>query len=102
MTSKNDTLNIHIDNLSFNIFVDMLNKNISFNSKSEMFCYYVGDKIAGGQIQLVNEEKWRNIIEDIFLQKINRFLFIIKQRKMGKLLPKVNPALLICFYSLHY
>ena len=50
MTSKNNALDIHVNNLSFNIFVDMLGKDINFNPKSEMLYYYIGDKIAGGQI----------------------------------------------------
>jgi hypothetical protein len=65
-----------------------------------MLCYYISNKIAKERIQLINKEKWRNIVEDIFLQKIDRFLFIIKQRKMGRLLPKANPVLLTHFYSL--
>ena len=78
VTSKNNALDIYIDDLSFNIFVDMLGKDISFNPKSEMLCYYVGDKIAGGQIQLINKEKWCSIVEDMFLQEMDRFLFIIE------------------------
>jgi len=101
VTSKNDALNIHINDLSFNTFVDILGKNINFDFKSEMLCYYIGDKITKGQIQLINEEKWRNMVEDMFLQEMNRFSFIIKQRKIGKLLPKANPISLICFYNLH-
>ena len=50
MTSKNDALDIHIDDLSFNIFIDMLGKDISFNLKSETLYYYISNKIAGGQI----------------------------------------------------
>ncbi len=48
MTSKNDALDIYINNLSFNIFIDILGKNISFNPKSEILYYYIGDKIARG------------------------------------------------------
>ena len=50
MTSKNNALNIHVNNLSFNTFVDILGKDISFNPKSEMLYYYISDKIARGQI----------------------------------------------------
>ena len=45
----------------------MLGQYINFNPKSETLYYYISDKIAGGQIQLINEEKWRSIVEDIFL-----------------------------------
>ena len=48
MTSKNDALDIYINNLSFNIFIDILGKNISFNPKSEILYYYICDKIARG------------------------------------------------------
>ena len=48
MTGKNDALGIYINNLSFDIFVDILSKNINFDPKSEMLCYYIGDKIARG------------------------------------------------------
>ena len=57
MTSKNDALDIYINNLSFNTFVDMLGKDISFNPKSKTLYYYIGNKIAKGQIQLVNKKK---------------------------------------------
>ena len=43
-----------------------------------MLYYYISDKIAGGQIQLINKEKWHSVVKDIFLQKIDRFSFIIK------------------------
>jgi hypothetical protein len=66
-----------------------------------MLCYYIGDKIVGGQIQLINKEKCRSVVEDMFLQKINKFSFIIKQRKMGRLLPKANLVSLTYFYSLY-
>ena len=87
MTSKNNTLNIYINNLSFNTFIDILGKDISFNPKSKTLYYYISNKIAGGQIQLINKEKWRNIVKDMFLQEINRFLFIIEQKKTSRLLP---------------
>ena len=48
MTGKNNALGIYIDNLSFNIFVDILGKDINFNPKSETLYYYIGDKIAKG------------------------------------------------------
>ena len=50
VTSKNDALDIYVNDLSFNTFVNMLSKDISFDPKSEMLYYYIGDKIAGGQI----------------------------------------------------
>ena len=50
MTGKNNALDIYIDDLSFDIFVDMLGKDINFDFKSEMLCYYIGDKIARGWI----------------------------------------------------
>ena len=50
MTSKNNALDIHINNLSFNIFVDILGQDINFNPKSKTLYYYIGDKIARGQI----------------------------------------------------
>ena len=57
MISKNNALDIHVNNLSFNIFVNILSKNISFNPKNKTLYYYIGDKIARGRIQLVNKEK---------------------------------------------
>ena len=57
VTSKNNALDIYINNLSFNIFVDILGQDINFNPKSKILCYYIGDKIARGQIQLINKEK---------------------------------------------
>jgi len=48
VTGKNDALNIHVDNLSFNIFIDILGQDINFNPKSETLYYYIGDKIARG------------------------------------------------------
>ncbi len=56
VTGKNDTLDIYINDLSFDIFIDMLGKDINFNPKSETL-YYIGDKIVRGQIQLINKEK---------------------------------------------
>ena len=50
MTSKNDALDIYVNNLSFNTFIDILGKDISFNFKSEMLYYYIGNKIARGRI----------------------------------------------------
>ena len=50
VTSKNDALDIYINNLSFNIFIDILGKDINFNPKNEMLYYYIGNKIARGQI----------------------------------------------------
>ena len=67
MTSKNNALNIYIDDLSFNIFIDMLGKDINFDLKSKTLYYYIGDKIARGQIQLINEEKWCSVVKDMFL-----------------------------------
>ena len=67
MTSKNNTLNIHVDDLSFDTFIDILGKNISFDPKSETLYYYISNKIVRGQIQLINKEKWRSIVKDIFL-----------------------------------
>jgi hypothetical protein len=32
-----------------------------------MLYYYIGDKIAKEQIQLINKKKWQNAVEDIFL-----------------------------------
>jgi len=46
VTSKNDALNIYINNLSFNIFIDILGKDISFNPKSKTLYYYISNKIA--------------------------------------------------------
>ena len=50
MTGKNDALGIHVDNLSFNIFVNILGKDINFNPKSETLYYYINNKIARGRI----------------------------------------------------
>ena len=50
VTSKNNALDIHINNLSFNIFIDILGKDISFNPKSKILYYYIGNKIAEGRI----------------------------------------------------
>ena len=47
-TSKNNALDIYVNNLSFNIFVNILGKDISFNPKSKILYYYIGDKIAKG------------------------------------------------------
>ena len=69
MTSKNNALDIYINNLSFNIFIDMLGKDINFDLKSKTLYYYIGDKIARGQIQLINEEKWRSIVKNIFFTR---------------------------------
>ena len=99
--NKNTTLNIHINNLSFNIFINILGQDINFNPKSKTLYYYISNKIARGQIQPINKEKQHSIVEDIFLQKIDRFLFIIKQRNIGRLLPKANLVLLTYFYSLY-
>jgi hypothetical protein len=99
-TGKNDALDIRVDDLSFDTFVDMLGQDINFDPKSETLCYYVGDKIAGGRIQLVNEEKWRSAVEDMFLQEMDRFSFTIEQRRTSRLLPKTNLALLTRIYSL--
>ena len=76
--SKNNTLNIYINDLSFDIFINILGQDINFNPKSKTLYYYIGDKIARGQIQLINKEKQRSAVKDIFLQEINRFLFIIE------------------------
>ena len=48
MINKNDALGIHINDLNFNIFINILGKNINFNPKSEMLYYYIGNKIARG------------------------------------------------------
>ena len=45
----------------------MLGQNINFNPKSKTLYYYIGDKIVRGQIQLINKEKWRSAVKDIFL-----------------------------------
>jgi len=45
----------------------MLGQDINFNPKSKTLCYYIGNKIARGQIQLINKEKWRSVVKDIFL-----------------------------------
>ena len=79
----------------------MLGKDISFDFKSKILCYYINDKIAGGQIQLINKEKWCSAVKNMFLQEMDRFSFIIEQRKTGKLLLKANPVSLTHFYSLH-
>ena len=50
VTGKNNALDIYINNLSFNIFIDILGKNINFNPKSETLYYYISNKIARGQI----------------------------------------------------
>ena len=50
MTSKNNALDIYVNDLSFNIFVDMLGKDINFDPKSEMLYYYISNKIARGRI----------------------------------------------------
>ena len=84
-TNKNNTLDIYVNNLSFNIFVNILSKNISFNPKSKMLYYYIGNKIAKGQIQLINKRKWRNTVKDMFLQEMDRFLFTIKQKGISRL-----------------
>ena len=78
MTSKNNALDIYVNDLSFNIFVDILGKDINFDPKSEMLYYYISNKIARGRIQLINEEKWRSTVKDIFLQKMDKFLFTIE------------------------
>ena len=75
----------------------MLGKDISFDPKSETLYYYIGDKIARGQIQLVNKEKWYNTVKDMFLQKIDRFSFTIKQKKTNRLSLQANPASLTYF-----
>ena len=67
VTGKNNALNIYINDLSFNTFIDILGQNINFNLKNKTPCYYIGNKIARGQIQLINKEKWYSIVEDIFL-----------------------------------
>ena len=67
MTGKNNALDIYINDLSFNTFIDILGKNISFNPKSKILYYYISNKIARGQIQLVNKEKWHSVVEDMFL-----------------------------------
>ena len=67
MTSKNNALNIHVNNLSFNIFIDMLGQDINFNPKSETLYYYISNKIARERIQLINKEKWRSVVKDMFL-----------------------------------
>ena len=77
-TSKNNALDIHINNLSFNTFINILGKNISFNLKSKTLYYYVSNKIARGQIQLINKDKQHSTVKDIFLQEIDRFSFIIE------------------------
>ena len=65
--SKNNTLDIYINNLSFNTFVDILGQDINFNPKSKTLCYYISDKIAGGRIQFINKKKWCSAVKDIFL-----------------------------------
>jgi len=45
----------------------MLGKDINFDPKIKTLYYYVSNKIAKGQIQLINEEKWHGIVKDIFL-----------------------------------
>src|ERR1700722_20778506 len=45
-TSKNNALDIHVNNLSFNIFIDILGQDINFNPKSKTLYYYIGNKIA--------------------------------------------------------
>ena len=67
VTSKNNALNIYINNLSFDIFIDILGQNINFNPKSKTLYYYIGDKIAKRQIQFINKEKWHSTVKDIFL-----------------------------------
>ena len=77
-TSKNNALDIYINNLSFNIFINILGQDINFNPKSKTLYYYISNKIARGRIQLINKEKQRSALKDIFLQEIDRFLFIIE------------------------
>ena len=57
VTGKNDALGIHIHDLSFNTFINILGKNINFDPKNKTLCYYIGNKIAKGQIQLINKKK---------------------------------------------
>jgi hypothetical protein len=46
VTGTNNALGIHVNDLNFDIFVDILGKDINFDPKSKMLCYYIGDKIA--------------------------------------------------------
>ena len=48
MTGKNNALDIYINNLSFNIFIDILGKDINFNPKNKILCYYINNKVAKG------------------------------------------------------
>ena len=64
--SKNNALNIYINNLSFDIFIDILGQDINFKPKNKTLCYYISNKIARGRIQFINKEKWYSIVEDIF------------------------------------
>ena len=67
VTGKNNALNIYINNLNFNILIDILGQDINFDPKSKMLYYYISNKIARGRIQLINKEKWYSVVEDMFL-----------------------------------
>jgi len=45
----------------------MLGQDINFNPKSETLYYYISNKIARERIQLINKEKWRSVVKDMFL-----------------------------------